>query len=64
MTLDSEANGIPAADVAAVVLRALSDARPRARYVVGRGAPGLHLMKRLMPDSLFNAVISSYYRRM
>lgn len=62
LTLESEKDGIPADDVAAVVLEALTARRPRTRYVVGKGAPVVHLLRRLLPDSLFDRMINSYYR--
>lgn len=60
LTDDSERDGIPADAVASVVLSALTARSPRARYLVGT-APGLHILRRLLPDSLLNPLMASYY---
>lgn len=60
LTEASEASGIPASRVAETVRDALEAARPRARYCVG-SAPGLHVLRRLLPDRLFNPLLAAYY---
>lgn len=60
LTRDSEETGIPPEDVAAVVAEALSARAPRARYCVG-SAPGLHVLRRLLPDWAFNGLLARYY---
>ena len=42
--------GVPPEQVATAVLHALTDARPRTRYVVGRDAQALLLLRRILPD--------------
>ncbi|KAI8474724.1 MAG: short-chain dehydrogenase/reductase SDR [Monoraphidium minutum] len=64
LTEQSEAEGIPPEDVARVVLSALTAPSPRSRYVVGTSAPALQVLRRLLPDRLFNPLISSYYKKM
>jgi hypothetical protein len=63
LTEESEVDGVPADDVAKVVLHALTSPRPRSRYLVGKTAPMMHVLRRLLPDVLWNPMISSYYRR-
>jgi hypothetical protein len=48
---------VPADEVAAVIERALTDRRPRARYVVGRGPRLQVLMSRLLPTALMDALL-------
>jgi NAD(P)-dependent dehydrogenase (short-subunit alcohol dehydrogenase family) len=48
---------VPADKVAAVIERAVVASRPRARYAVGPMAAGLLLMRRLLPDALFDAFV-------
>ena len=62
LTRESEADGIPASDVAALVLEALTSPRPRARYMVGKGAPVVQVMRRLLPDWMFDPLIVNYYK--
>jgi hypothetical protein len=47
--------------VAAVVLDALTARSPRSRVMVG-SAPALHVLRRLLPDWVFNRMIASYYK--
>jgi hypothetical protein len=48
---------VPADEVATVIERALTDRRPRARYVVGRG-PRLQVpVSRLMPTTLMDVLL-------
>jgi NAD(P)-dependent dehydrogenase (short-subunit alcohol dehydrogenase family) len=48
---------VPADQVAAVIERALTDRRPRARYIVGRGPRLQVLMSRLMPTALMDVLL-------
>lgn len=47
-----------AADVARVIAKALAARRPRARYIVGWDAWGLHVAKRWLPPRLFDRAIA------
>ena len=49
--------GVPPADVADAVEHALTATRPKARYLVGRDAKVMLLMRRAMPDRVFDRVI-------
>jgi hypothetical protein len=60
MMADSAASGIPAAEVAAVVLHALASPAPRSRYAVGGRTAASLLMKRMLPDWLYQRVIVQY----
>jgi short-subunit dehydrogenase len=51
----SVASGMEPGAVAQAILRAAT-ARPRLRYLVGRDAKALILLKRLLPESLFERV--------
>jgi NAD(P)-dependent dehydrogenase (short-subunit alcohol dehydrogenase family) len=51
---DTARRGVPAEAVAATIERALTATRMRARYVVGRDARAMLLLKRLLPDLLFD----------
>jgi NAD(P)-dependent dehydrogenase (short-subunit alcohol dehydrogenase family) len=48
---------VPADEVAAVIERALTDRRPRARYVVGRGPRLQVLISRLMPTAVMDVML-------
>lgn len=48
-------------DVARAVVRAARSARPRTRYVVGRMARSLMLLRRLLPDSVFQAAMRTQF---
>ena len=48
-------------DVARAVVRAVRSDRPRTRYVVGGMARTLLLLRRLLPDSAFQALIRSQF---
>jgi len=50
-------SGMPPEQVAHVVARALSSARPRARYLVGRDAQAAGVIARLLPDSAKDAIV-------
>jgi NAD(P)-dependent dehydrogenase (short-subunit alcohol dehydrogenase family) len=54
---DSERGGIPPERVAAVIERALTARRPRARYLVGRDARGIVLARTLLPTPVFDRVV-------
>jgi NAD(P)-dependent dehydrogenase (short-subunit alcohol dehydrogenase family) len=49
--------GIPPDEVAATIERALTAGRMRARYVVGRDAKAMLMIKRLLPDRAFDRVL-------
>lgn len=57
----SVASGMEPGAVAQVILRAAT-ARPRLRYLVGRDAKALMLLKRLLPDPLFERVRRRLFR--
>jgi NAD(P)-dependent dehydrogenase (short-subunit alcohol dehydrogenase family) len=52
--------GIPPDEVAKVIERALTEPRMKARYVVGRDARVQLLMRRLLPDLVFDRVIRRF----
>ena len=53
----------PPASVARVIERALRSYRPRTRYIVTPGARVILVLRRLLPDRAFDAVIGSQYPR-
>lgn len=53
-TLKSIANGEDPAIVASVVLESLTTRSPRSRYLAGRGAKAVSVMRRLLPPGLFD----------
>jgi NAD(P)-dependent dehydrogenase (short-subunit alcohol dehydrogenase family) len=53
---DTELNGSPPEVVARAVHHALTAARPRIRYTVGKGAKLLTIMPRLLPDRLLDII--------
>jgi len=55
----SQRTAVPADEVAGVIERALTDRRPRARYVVGRGPRLQVLTSRLLPTALMDALLRS-----
>ncbi len=55
---DTAKRGVPAEDVASTVERALAARRMRPRYVIGRDARVMILARRLLPDQVFDRVIS------
>jgi NAD(P)-dependent dehydrogenase (short-subunit alcohol dehydrogenase family) len=55
-------NGLPPGAVAEVVARALTDARPRTRYVVGRPAQVQAVLARLLPDRALDALLARALR--
>ncbi len=54
--------GLPPRAVAEVVAEALTSARPRARYPVGRDAKGRAAAARILPDSVFDRLIARALR--
>lgn len=54
---DWEKNGIRPAEVAAVVSRAIHDARPRTRYTAGRDAALLTRLVRLLPERMLDGIL-------
>ena len=54
--------GIPPADVAAVVGRAITAPRPRTRYLVGRDAQVLGTLARILPDRALDALMAILIR--
>jgi NAD(P)-dependent dehydrogenase (short-subunit alcohol dehydrogenase family) len=53
----SQRTAVPADDVADVIERALTDRRPRARYVVGRGPRLQVLTSRLLPTAVMDTLL-------
>jgi NAD(P)-dependent dehydrogenase (short-subunit alcohol dehydrogenase family) len=53
---DTARRGIPPEQVAATIERALTSPRMKARYVVGRDARAMLLVRRLLPDLVFDRV--------
>lgn len=53
---DTARRGVPPEQVAATIERALTAPRMRARYVVGRDAKAMLLVRRLLPDLVFDKV--------
>jgi len=54
---DTARRGVPPEMVAATIERALTARRMRARYVVGRDAKAMIVLRRLLPDLVFDRVI-------
>ena len=63
-TTDRAGLSTPAEAVADAVAHAATAARPRTRYPVGRSARALLLLRRLLPDRLFDGVIWTIYKRL
>jgi NAD(P)-dependent dehydrogenase (short-subunit alcohol dehydrogenase family) len=57
LVADGSAHGLPPERVAAVVARALTARRPRARYLVGADAKVIGLVARVAPDRLRDVII-------
>lgn len=53
---DTARRGVPPEQVAATIERALTSGRMKARYVVGRDAKAMLMLKRALPDHLFDAL--------
>ena len=53
---DTASRGVPPEQVAETIERALSERRMRARYVVGRDARVMMVVRRLLPDLVFDRV--------
>ena len=60
---DRPATSTQPAVVAAAVLRAATAARPRTRYPVGRGAAAILGLRRVLPDRLYDAVVTAVLKR-
>lgn len=58
------ARSTPPESVAEAVLHALTAARPRLRYVVGRDARLRLFLKRLLPERLHDALVLSFLKRL
>ena len=54
---ETEKRGIPPDDVARTIERSLTERRMKARYLVGRDARGMLLLRRLLPDTVFDRVM-------
>ncbi|QUH02427.1 SDR family oxidoreductase [Saccharopolyspora erythraea] len=54
----NERNGIPASKVAATVVRAVESARPKPHYAVGSNAPVVFALRRLLPRTFVERVVS------
>ena len=55
----SQRAAVPAESVAAVIEKALTDRRPRARYLVGRGARAQALLAQLTPTPVLDRLLSA-----
>jgi NAD(P)-dependent dehydrogenase (short-subunit alcohol dehydrogenase family) len=53
---DTARRGVPPEEVAATIERALTSSRMKARYVVGRDAKAMLIVRRLLPDLVFDRV--------
>jgi NAD(P)-dependent dehydrogenase (short-subunit alcohol dehydrogenase family) len=53
----AQRTAVPAAEVAAVIERALTDRRPRVRYIVGRGPRLQVLLSRLVPTAVMDTLL-------
>lgn len=56
-----ERRGVEPAAVARVVVRAMTDLRPRSRYPAGAGARAAEVVWRLAPDRLLDAVVGRIF---
>ena len=54
---DTERRGIPPEQVAAAIEHALTARRPKARYLLGRDARGMVLVRGLLPAGAFDALV-------
>jgi short-subunit dehydrogenase len=54
----NEAKGVPAAKVAATVVKAIEAARPRQLYAVGSSAPAVFALARLLPRSAVERLVA------
>lgn len=55
-------NGRSADDAARVIAKAVTTARPRTRYTVGRGAALLTCLSRVLPDRVLDRIIAASLR--
>jgi NAD(P)-dependent dehydrogenase (short-subunit alcohol dehydrogenase family) len=49
--------------IADAVVHAATAARPKTRYPVGRGAPAIMMLRRILPDRVFDAAVTTVLRR-
>lgn len=56
-------NGVPAETAAAVVAKAITTRRPRARYTVGRDAAVITRLLRVLPDRLLDRILAAALTR-
>jgi short-subunit dehydrogenase len=62
-TTDKAALSTPPGAVADAIVHAATSARPKTRYPVGGSARALLLLRRLLPDRVFDVVIWTIYQR-
>ena len=62
-TTDRAGLSTPPEAVADAIVQAATAARPRTRYPVGSSARALLLLRRLLPDRVFDGVIWAIYKR-
>jgi NAD(P)-dependent dehydrogenase (short-subunit alcohol dehydrogenase family) len=63
-TTDKAGLSTPPEAVAAAIVHAATAVRPRTRYPVGGSARALLLLRRLLPDRLFDGLIWTLYKRL
>lgn len=49
--------------IADAVVHAATAARPKTRYPVGRGAPAIMMLRRILPDRMFDAAVTAVLKR-
>lgn len=59
----AECSGVEASDVAAAVAAALTSPHPRARSVVGTPAAAQMALRRLLPDSIWDWLLTSALKK-
>jgi NAD(P)-dependent dehydrogenase (short-subunit alcohol dehydrogenase family) len=62
--LELGSEGVPPEAAAALIVKALSAARPRVRYVIGRDAKVQAVLARVLPDRVMDAVLAAGLRRL
>jgi NAD(P)-dependent dehydrogenase (short-subunit alcohol dehydrogenase family) len=60
---DRPEKSTPPAVIAAAILHAATAPRPRTRYPVGRGAAAILGLRRVLPDRLYDAVVTAVLKR-
>ncbi|MFF2029768.1 oxidoreductase [Arthrobacter sp. NPDC058192] len=63
-TTVNPATATPPEQVAAAILHAATSRRPKTRYPVGASAKGILLLRHLLPDRAFDAVLWNAYKRL